>query len=67
LCERLGLPIPPYAPIEEVPETLRHDRSADNRRVKAWTGVSLAYPSYREGFPACLSAEQAEAKSAQGQ
>jgi nucleoside-diphosphate-sugar epimerase len=62
LCERLDLPIPAHAPIEEVPETLRHDRAVDNRRVKAWTGVSLIYPSYREGFPACLAAERARAE-----
>jgi nucleoside-diphosphate-sugar epimerase len=58
LCERLDLPIPAHAPIEEVPETLRHDRAVDNRQVKAWAGVSLIYPSYREGFPACLAAER---------
>jgi nucleoside-diphosphate-sugar epimerase len=69
LCERLDLPIPAHAPIEQVPETLRHDRAVDNRRVKAWTGLSLIHPSYREGFPACLAAERVrvEMKSTAGQ
>jgi nucleoside-diphosphate-sugar epimerase len=55
LCRRLGLPMPPHVPIDEAPATLRHDRSVDNQRIKAWTGVSLLFPSYREGFEGCLS------------
>jgi len=58
LCARLGCPMPPHVAIEEAPETLRHDRAIDNRRIKSWTGVSLRYSSYREGFAACLSEER---------
>jgi nucleoside-diphosphate-sugar epimerase len=56
LCQRLGRPMPPHVPVEDAPATLRHDRAIDNRRIKAWTGVSLLYSSYREGFEACLAA-----------
>ena len=57
LCRRLALPTPPRVPIDQAPATLRHDRAIDNRRIKAWTGLSLLYPSYREGFESCLSEE----------
>jgi nucleoside-diphosphate-sugar epimerase len=58
LCQRLGVPVPPAVPIDEAPPTLRHDRAVDNGRIKLWTGLSLLYPSYREGFAACLAAER---------
>lgn len=59
LAAELGVAMPPHAAIGEVPPTLRHDRSVDNRRIKAWTGVSLLYPGYREGFTACFAEERA--------
>jgi nucleoside-diphosphate-sugar epimerase len=57
LCRRLGVPMPPSVPIDEAPTTLRHDRAVDNGRIKVWTDLALLYPSYREGFEACLVAE----------
>jgi nucleoside-diphosphate-sugar epimerase len=57
LCGRMELPVPARVPIDEAPATLRHDRAIDNRRIKSWTGLSLLYPSYREGFEACLCEE----------
>lgn len=57
LCQRLSLPFPASVAVGEAPSTLRHDRAVHNRRIKAATGVSLRYPSYREGFEACLAAE----------
>ena len=57
LCERLEVPLPPFAPIDEVAETLRHDRAVDNRRIKGALALSLDFPTYREGFEACLRAE----------
>jgi nucleoside-diphosphate-sugar epimerase len=57
LCRRMELPLPARVPIDEAPATLRHDRAIDNRRIKSWTGLSLLYPSYREGFESCLSEE----------
>jgi nucleoside-diphosphate-sugar epimerase len=59
LCERLALPLPSEAPIAEVAPTLRHDRSVDNTRIKRALATTLVYPTYREGFEACLAAEAA--------
>jgi nucleoside-diphosphate-sugar epimerase len=58
LCDRLALPLPPEAPIAEVAPTLRHDRSVDNARIKRALATSLLFPTYREGFEACLAAER---------
>lgn len=57
LCARLGLELPPSAPREELHETLRHDRAVDNTKIKGALGMTLLYPSYREGFEACLAVE----------
>jgi nucleoside-diphosphate-sugar epimerase len=57
LCDRLRLPLPPWAPIDQVATTLRHDRSVVNARIKRALSMSLEYPTYREGFEACLAAE----------
>lgn len=50
LCERYGLPFPPSAPLAEVPETLTADRNVDASRALATFGVTLRYPSFREGM-----------------
>lgn len=50
LCERYGVPFPPSAPLESVPETLRSDRSVDSSRALAVLGVTLRYPTFREGM-----------------
>lgn len=55
LCRRMGFAMPPHVPLDEAPATLRHDRAVDNQRIKSWTGLSLLYSSYREGFEACLA------------
>jgi nucleoside-diphosphate-sugar epimerase len=57
LCARLELPLPASAPLEEVAETLRHDRAVDNRHIKRALSHSLDYPTYREGFEACWVVE----------
>jgi nucleoside-diphosphate-sugar epimerase len=57
LCQRLGRAEPASLPLGEVAETLRHDRSVDNAAAKRSLGVQVAFPSYREGFEACLLAE----------
>ncbi len=54
LCERLGLPLPPSAPPDQVHPTLRGGRAVDPRRALARLGVTLRYPTYREGFAAAL-------------
>lgn len=57
LCDALGLPWPASVALNEAPETLRHDRAAVNARVKAALGLALRYPTWREGFAQCLTAE----------
>ncbi|AKT39299.1 NAD-dependent epimerase/dehydratase family protein [Chondromyces crocatus] len=59
LCQRLGLPLPVEVEAGAVHETLRHDRAVQNARIKSALGLSLQYPSYREGFEACLALEAA--------
>jgi nucleoside-diphosphate-sugar epimerase len=60
LAALLGLPVPPAVPLEQAPETLRHDRRIDASAIRARLGVQLRYPTYRAGFLACL-AEEAKA------
>lgn len=50
VCEQRGLPLPPAVPWESVHETLRADRAVDASRALAELGVTLRYPSYREGM-----------------
>lgn len=50
VCERYGVPLPPFVPLDEVDETLRHDRQVDPRFALATLGVTLRYPSYRDGM-----------------
>ncbi len=54
LVSRLGVPMPPSAEAESLHETLRHDRAIDSARARRVLGVELLYPSYVEGFEACL-------------
>jgi nucleoside-diphosphate-sugar epimerase len=56
VCEREGLPLPPFAPLDEVDESLRGDRRVDARRAMAELGVELRFPSYREGLAPSSSA-----------
>lgn len=57
LCGWLGLAMPASVALSEAPETLRHDRAVVNARVKRALGMTLTYPSWREGFAQCLAAE----------
>ncbi len=50
VCDLHGLPLPPSVPIEQVHETLRANRAVDSSRARARLGVSLLYPTYREGM-----------------
>jgi nucleoside-diphosphate-sugar epimerase len=56
-AELLGIPMPPC--IENPPEedTRRANRRVDGSAIRRALGVSLRYPSYRTGIPACLEAE----------
>lgn len=50
ICERYGLPLPPSLPWEAVHESLRADRAVDPSRALRELGVTLRFPSYREGM-----------------
>jgi len=50
VCAAYGAPFPETAPPESVPESLRADRSIDGSAALAELGVTLEYPSYREGM-----------------
>ncbi len=56
-AELLGLPLPPAAPLETLSETRRADRRVDGSAIRRLLGISLRYPSYRTGFPACVAEE----------
>ncbi len=54
-CSRLlGIPMPNASPNDELHETRRADRKVDGRAIRARLGISLQYPTYREGIPASL-------------
>jgi nucleoside-diphosphate-sugar epimerase len=59
-CNLLGVPPPPLAPFEtaELSEMARSfyadNKRVSNRRIKTELGVTLRYPSYRDGLPALL-------------
>lgn len=50
----LHVPMPPVAPREAVHETRRADRRVDGRAIRARLGITLRYPTYREGIPASI-------------
>ena len=59
-CELLGLPVPPLVPWDEIAPTLSamarsfyaENRRVRNDRIKRELGVTLRYPTYREGLRA---------------
>jgi len=62
LCERLGLPLPPSRPAFVVgkPKIAHRNRRVRNTRLKADLGITLRYPTFREG-EAAIEAEEAAA------
>lgn len=65
-CDLLGAPVPPLVPFDQAEATLSpmarsfyaDNRRVANRRIKQELGVTLAYPSYRNGLAAILAAER---------
>jgi hypothetical protein len=64
LAQRLNVPVPASVPLAGAPETLRHDRQIDASRFKQHAQIGWRYPTYREGFEACLRAEEAAQNTA---
>lgn len=52
VCELFGLPLPASAEGADIPESLRQSRAVDNRATKRRYGITLSYPTYREGYRA---------------
>ena len=50
LCEKLDLPFPESAQLEEVSPTLRGSRSVDASKALKEFGITLKFPTYAEGF-----------------
>jgi nucleoside-diphosphate-sugar epimerase len=50
ISEAYGVPLPPFVPLESVHESLRADRRVDGSRALAASGVTLRYPSYKDGM-----------------
>ncbi len=69
-CTLLGVEPPPLVPVEEAglsPTALGFwaaSRRVANRRIKEELGVTLAYPSYREGLAAQVASERIAGKIA---
>jgi nucleoside-diphosphate-sugar epimerase len=64
-AELLGLPVPPAVPFDEAEMSpmarsfYAESKRVRNDRIKDELGVRLIFPSYRDGLPALLAAEQA--------
>jgi nucleoside-diphosphate-sugar epimerase len=56
-AELLNLPMPPHTAPTSNAETLRANRRVDGSAIRRCLGISLRYPSYREGVPASIAAE----------
>jgi len=52
-----GSSLPSRVPARQLGETRRSDRQVDGSAIRKVLGISLRYPSYKTGFPACLAAE----------
>jgi nucleoside-diphosphate-sugar epimerase len=50
ICETYGVPLPPFEPLERAAVSLRADRRVHPERALERLGVTLRYPSYREGM-----------------
>lgn len=50
ICAEHGCPMPARVPAEEVHETLRRNRRIDGGRALRMLGVTLRYPSFRDGM-----------------
>lgn len=54
LCDRLHLEPPPSIPIEQAHITQQGNRQINSRKVLSDLGISLRFPSYRDGFEQCI-------------
>ncbi|AEI66666.1 GNAT family N-acetyltransferase [Corallococcus macrosporus] len=64
LAQRLGVPMPPRIPLDQLNETVRGDRAISNARLKS-LGWAPRYPDFTAGYTALLAAEGFGAASSQ--
>ena len=65
-AQLLGCPLPPLEQFDDIAGSMSpmalsfwsENRRADNRLLREGLGYQLRYPSYREGYPACLAEER---------
>jgi len=65
-CRLTGTPPPPVVPYGAVEASMSEmaksfygdSKRVSNRRIKLVLGIKLAFPTYREGLPACIEEEQ---------
>jgi nucleoside-diphosphate-sugar epimerase len=50
ICSAYHVPLPDSAPLESLHASLRADRAVDPTRALSVLGVTLRYPSYRQGM-----------------
>jgi nucleoside-diphosphate-sugar epimerase len=50
ICETYDCALPASQPLDQVPASLRADRTVDSSRARSLLGVQLRYPSYRTGM-----------------
>lgn len=50
IAREYGVAVPPHVPFDQVHESLRADRRVDGSRALHELGVTLAFPSWREGM-----------------
>ncbi len=56
-AELMGVALPPAAANDSLSETRRADRRVDGSAIRRLLGITLRYPSFRAGIPACLDEE----------
>lgn len=55
LCQEMGAELPAFAPLDQVTPTLRGNRQIDSSRLLNELGITLQYPTYKEGYREILS------------
>jgi nucleoside-diphosphate-sugar epimerase len=50
VCAAYGVPLPPSAPLHELPDSLRANRAVNASRALTTLAVTLRYPTFREGM-----------------
>jgi hypothetical protein len=55
LCSKLNLPLPETISLEDAHATVRGDRQVVAKKILEDLGVTLKYPTYKQGYEQCLA------------